>query len=63
VDTGFASPEKRYFDKEICPDNDARTSDGPGVFTSGEPTPPTKSAGALRRAGGTPRSPFAAVPL
>jgi hypothetical protein len=63
VDTGFASPEKRFFKNEICPDHDARTSYGPGVSTSGDYTPPTKSLGLLWQARGTPRQSRAAVPL
>jgi len=63
VDTGFASPEKRFFKNEICPDYDARTGNGPGVSTSGDYTPPTKSPGLLRQACGTPRQSRAAVPL
>jgi hypothetical protein len=68
VDTGFASPGKadnsqRFFNNEICPDYDARTGNGPGVSTSGDYTPPTKSPGLLRQACGTPRQSCAAVPL
>jgi hypothetical protein len=55
----MVSKSKRFQKNTICPDNDARTSDGPGVFTSGEPTPPTKSA----HPGGTPRNASVAVPL
>jgi len=62
VDTGVASPEKRFNKYEICPDQDARPSDGPGVSTSGDYTPPTKSPG-LFQACGTPRQSRAAVPL
>jgi len=62
VDTGLASPEKRFFNNEICPEFDARSSDGPGVSMSGESTPPTKSPG-LFQACGTPRQSRAAVPL
>jgi hypothetical protein len=40
VDTGFASPEKRATTSNRKPPFRARISDGPGVFTSGEPTPP-----------------------
>jgi hypothetical protein len=45
VDTGFASPEKRsgnrFDNNQQSPESRARTSDGPGVFMSGDPTPPT----------------------
>jgi len=62
VDTGFASPEKRNSQNEICPDYDARTSDGPGVFTSGDHTAtqiPGTAPAALRYAAAV----RAAVPL
>jgi hypothetical protein len=62
VDTGFASSKKRSDKYEICPEFDARSSDGPGVSMSGDYTPPTKSPG-LFQACGTPRQSRAAVPL
>jgi hypothetical protein len=63
VDTGFASPEKRFDNNQQSPESRARTSDGPGVFMSGEPTPPTNpqarySAPAVRQG-----NPSLAVPL
>jgi hypothetical protein len=41
VDTGFVSAKKRFTTSKFNTLFRARISDGPGVFMSGDPTPPT----------------------
>jgi hypothetical protein len=67
VDTGAASPEKssasKFDKKQQSPESRARTSDGPGVFMSGEPTPPTNPQARFGVLAVRHGNPSVAVPL
>jgi hypothetical protein len=63
VDTGLASPEKRFQENQQSPESRARTSDGPGVFMSSEPTLPTNPQARFSVPAVRQGNPSPAVPL
>jgi hypothetical protein len=63
VDTGFVSPEKRVQTSQYNTPFRARISDGPGVFMSGDPTPPTNPRRRFDAAAVRHGNPSVAVPL